>query len=432
MRKKRIAALLLSACMACSLAACGKGTDGKDSTQTNEGTESVAQDVTETVTAERTQPPKVSSVDMGIDPKDYVTKLCAYKGIELTISGTYEMSGEEVSQVIMQDLEACGGNLMEVTDRDAVEKGDIVHVDYTGYLDGEAFDNGAATDQFLDVENNKDALMGNGFVDGFTEGLIGAKVGDTIRSKVTFPEDYSSEELAGKETEFEFVIHGIYYAQEDYDKIVESAKEEDAMVNQRVNNNYGSYGITNLQELIDYETDYITNTLENEKYSDTISALKDYMLENCEVEVPEEYLDARVTEYIISFENDNLDPDMALETYLANNYQVTVEEAKKTWRDYEESQIKSEFIFAVIAEKEGIEFDQDDFDTFVDGILSSSSASNLGFSEVEDIYKYYGAGNAGDGEVYMKNLFVMNKAIDYVYENLGEVTVKPEEESTEE
>ena len=62
----------------------------------------------------------------------------------------------------------------------------------------------------IDVANNCDATQKTNYIDGFSDGLVGAKVGDEVSSDVTFPENYQSSDLAGKKTTFKFKIKGIY------------------------------------------------------------------------------------------------------------------------------------------------------------------------------------------------------------------------------
>ena len=98
---------------------------------------------------------------------------------------------------------------IEIKDRDTVQEGDYVKVDYTGYLDGEAFDGGSATDVMLDVDNNYDVTNQNPYIDGFCDGMVGSKVGSEISTDVTFPDNYN-EKLGGKKTTFKIKIKGIY------------------------------------------------------------------------------------------------------------------------------------------------------------------------------------------------------------------------------
>ena len=89
----------------------------------------------------------------------------------------------------------------EVTDRPA-KLDDQVNLDYEGYCDGEQFDGGTAT--------GSDLVLGSGtFIPGFEEALVGATVGQELDVNVTFPEDYSSKDLAGKPATFKCKINSI-------------------------------------------------------------------------------------------------------------------------------------------------------------------------------------------------------------------------------
>ncbi len=82
-----------------------------------------------------------------------------------------------------------------VEDARAATKDDVLLVDFVGSVDGEVFDGGTAKDFQLELSSTS-------FVPGFVEPLIGAKAGDQVMVKVTFPDDYASTELAGKDAEF--------------------------------------------------------------------------------------------------------------------------------------------------------------------------------------------------------------------------------------
>ena len=84
----------------------------------------------------------------------------------------------------------------------AAENGDQVTFDFTGRIDGEAFEGGAAQDYPL--------VLGSGqFIPGFEEQLVGAKAGESRDVTVSFPENYGAAHLAGKEAVFECVIKGV-------------------------------------------------------------------------------------------------------------------------------------------------------------------------------------------------------------------------------
>ncbi len=84
-------------------------------------------------------------------------------------------------------------------EREAAE-GDAVRIDFTGRIDGEAFEGGSAEDFQLELGSNS-------LIPGFEEQLIGAKAGDDVDVKVGFPEDYPGEAVAGKDAVFEVKVH---------------------------------------------------------------------------------------------------------------------------------------------------------------------------------------------------------------------------------
>lgn len=82
------------------------------------------------------------------------------------------------------------------------EDGDAVLVDFVGKMDGEVFEGGSAQDARV--------VIGDGaFIPGFEEQLKGAKKGDEIELKVTFPKDYQAQNLAGKEAVFETTVKAV-------------------------------------------------------------------------------------------------------------------------------------------------------------------------------------------------------------------------------
>lgn len=125
--KKRIIALLLCMTTLTTATACGNGKDN----------------ATETTEAE------VRSSQIDVDVDKQVKMLGNYDGMDIEISGNYDVTDEDVEKQGMAMLNSYGLGSVEVTDRDTVQAGDYVNVDYTGYHDGEAFDKGSAQDLSL-------------------------------------------------------------------------------------------------------------------------------------------------------------------------------------------------------------------------------------------------------------------------------------------
>jgi trigger factor len=329
----------------------------------------------------------VSSLDIEVDALSCVTTLADYVGIDVSLTGDYAVTDADVEDIIDSILSSAGIDTREVTDRTIVQDGDLVNVDYTGYLDGEAFDGGSATDTVVEISDD------NGYIDGFTDGLIGAEVGTTIDCPVTFPEDYGVDSLNGQDVIFTFTINGIY------ENVTIDTLSDDA-----VEENFGDkYDVHTAQELWDYVEDYLTDQAIS-------NFIEDYMLENSEVTVPEDYLEARLNEYQDSYATNYYGDLETMETYM-EYYGTTLEEVRETWREYLDSSIQLELIFEAIASKENMEVDEEGYDEYLQNIISSYS------SDEETIYETFGNGDAEKGKAYVQRMYLMNKALDFTIEN---------------
>lgn len=122
-----------------------------------------------------------------------------YKGLKVD-KVPVEVTAEDVEAEIKRELER-NARTVEVTDR-SVQKDDMVTLDYEGFVDGEAFEGGKGTDYPLTIGSGA-------FIPGFEDQLIGAEIGQEVEVNVTFPEQYHSKELAGKEAVFKCTVHTI-------------------------------------------------------------------------------------------------------------------------------------------------------------------------------------------------------------------------------
>ena len=393
--KKRMIALLLCMTTVFAMTGCGNGSQ--------KGTEAA----TESSVQETYNGP--SSAQMDIDLSKQVTKLADYKGIDVTITGDYDVTDEQVNERTLAFLNYRGVKGAEVKDRDTVQDGDLVLVDYTGYHNDEAFDGGSATDVMIDVSNNCEATQQTGYIDGFSDGLIGAKVGEKTSSDVKFPDEYSNNpDLAGEMTTFKFKVKGIY-----------KALTLDDLTDAQVKENFSDAQIETKEDLIKNVRAMMESQASSSKSQDTVNKVQTYMLDNSEVTIPDDYLEARLAEYQAQFTRDNVGETQTLEEYLtANN--TTLEDQQKNWRTSLEKQIKLEFIFGRIAELEGLEIDQDKYEQFIDYIISSGNSE---LSTESAIYDYYGNGNKEDGKKNLKRLYLTNDALSFVVENAN-VTVQ--------
>ena len=143
-----------------------------------------------------------------------VTERPDYRALDYVTVGQYRQLPVETDEITVtdEDIDAAlraaipAEDYADVPDG-TVESGDIVNIDYTGKIDGNEFEGGTAAGQ--------DLTIGSGtFIDGFEEGLLGLKVGDTTDLDLTFPEDYVSSTLAGKAVVFTVKINSIRRAPE--------------------------------------------------------------------------------------------------------------------------------------------------------------------------------------------------------------------------
>ena len=122
-----------------------------------------------------------------------------YKGLKER-QDRHIVTDEEVMRQL-QRLQQQNPRIAKITDR-PTQSGDEVVLDYAGYCDGKQFAGGTAQNQTL--------VLGSGmFIPGFEEQLLDKVVEEKVTVNVTFPKEYHSEELAGKDAKFECVIHEI-------------------------------------------------------------------------------------------------------------------------------------------------------------------------------------------------------------------------------
>ena len=141
----------------------------------------------------------VKSIEKGQDwtlTAEVVTKpevkLGAYKDLEVSVEVSKEVTDEEVDAKLENERK----NLAELVVKEgAAENGDTVVIDFVGSVDGVEFDGGKGENHSLELGSGQ-------FIPGFEDQLVGAKSGDEVEVKVTFPEDYQATDLAGKAAVF--------------------------------------------------------------------------------------------------------------------------------------------------------------------------------------------------------------------------------------
>lgn len=203
--KKRVLVLMLAGMMA--MTACGSEKQAADqteeTTETTETTETAEEGTEETavaydsdVTTDGLPIVEDKVEDLGIDAFMTAGNYLGVEVSEADVTATEEAIDSQVASNLSYYP------LVYTNADKTVEDGDTVNLDYSGSIDGVVFDGGTA--------EAYDLVIGSGsFIDDFEEQLIGLHIGDESEVEVTFPEDYHSEDLAGKDAVFAVKINSI-------------------------------------------------------------------------------------------------------------------------------------------------------------------------------------------------------------------------------
>lgn len=318
--------------------------------------------------------------------KQYVIKLGTYKGVEINMIPD-EITDEQVEQQI-ESLLANTSTVEEVTDRNDVQMGDIANIDYTGYLDGEPFDRGADT--------GFDLTIGSGqFIPGFEEGLIGAKVGETVDVDVTFPENYSAD-MAGKAVTFKVTINSIK-------QTVVPELTEDWVKEHSSNTTIDEYKQT------------IRTQMEKDAYSNLVSnkslRVLDVIYQDTEfASYPEDSVNDYIDYMKSIFETYASYSGVSLEEYVTKGTNMTIEEFNESLRKDGEKAAGTDVICFAIADQEGISMSDEEYE---EEALKYAKANN--YQTVEELEKDYPKKRVYD-------YLIRTKVLDLISDNAVEIT----------
>lgn len=306
---------------------------------------------------------------------DYVT-LCEYQNMNVTVEPIIVTDSERDFYVMdtysrYATLENSG-----ITDRAAAD-GDTVNIDYVGKRDGVAFDGGTASGAFL-------ILGSDSYIDGFEEGLVGVRPGETVTLELTFPESYSNTTLAGQAVEFTVTVN---YIVELRDEVVAAMGQEN---------------IKTVAQLQQYVYDRLYASKEPD-YNDSVkNAIMAELLAQCTYnELPEAVLESNKT-YVSDMVNFAAAYGLDAETYTNTFFGMDPE----TYiNNYAAELTKQDITMQAIANRENLNIsDKELKDTL------QQYAKEAGASTVEE---YLGDTSA---EEY-RNYLMMERVMDYLVEH---------------
>ena len=280
----------------------------------------------------------VKSIEKGQDwtlTAEVVTKpevkLGAYKDLEVSVEASKEVTDEEVDAKLENERK----NLAELVVKEgAAENGDTVVIDFVGSVDGVEFDGGKGENHSLELGSGQ-------FIPGFEDQLVGAKAGDEVEVKVTFPEDYQATDLAGKAAVFVTKVNEV------------KAKEVPAFDDELAKD------LDDEVETLDELKAKYRKELEAAKeiaYDDAVEgAALDLAVENAEiVELPAEMVEDEVhramNEFMGNMQRQGISPEMY--------FQITGTTQEDLHKQYEadaDKRVKTNLVIEAVAAAEGFD-----------------------------------------------------------------------------
>ena len=233
-----------------------------------------------------------------------------YKGVEVPKSET-EVTDEDVDAELKKEQEK-NSRTVTVEDRGA-ENGDITTIDFEGFVDGEAFEGGKGTDYPL-------TLGSNSFIPGFEDQLVGAKAGDHVEVKVTFPEEYQAKELPELDDDF-------------------------------------AQDVSEFDTLAEYKEDVKKNLTEKkEKAARTAkeNAAVDKAIENAEMDIPDAMLNTQVRQMLDDFSRRMQSQGLTMEQYFQFTG-MTLDKMQEEMKPQALKRIQTRLVLEKIAEVENIQ-----------------------------------------------------------------------------
>jgi len=229
-----------------------------------------------------------------------------------------------------------------------VNKGDLVQIDFKGYVDGELFEGGEAEDYSLEIGSNS-------FIPGFEDQLIGAVQDEEKEIKVTFPASYRKEDIAGKEATFKVVVKQIKEKQlpELDDEFVKEVSEFET-----------------LAEMKDDLREKLLKTAEDQSKAKLEEDLIEKVSAAATVEPPKILVDRQIDRMVGDLENYLRYQGMGLDQFLELSGKDK-DEVREERREEAEKRAKANLVLDAIAKKEGITADDNELKEKIEEIATT-------------------------------------------------------------
>lgn len=340
----------------------------------------VSQPKVEVVQLEKGKP-FIFTAEVAVKPE---VTLGEYKGLSVD-KVSNRVTAKEVDAKLEEEQKK-NARTVVVEDR-AVQDGDEVVLDFEGFVDGVAFEGGKG-------ENYPLTIGSGSFIPGFEEQLIGAEAEKEVEVNVTFPEEYHSEDLAGKAAVFKCTVHEI--------KAKELPELDDEFAAE----------VSEFDTLDAYKAD-IKAKIKEQKIADGNRKKEDQVVEkavaNATMEIPEAMIDTQCETMIEEFAQRIAQSGLSMDQYLQFSG-LTVDGLKEQVRPEALTRIQSSLVLEQIAKEENIEVSDADVDAEIEKM-----AKNYGM-EADKLKEYMGEGEKES----MKRELAITKAVELIMDNIKE------------
>lgn len=303
----------------------------------------------------------------GIAAENMVELPEKYDRIKVEVAKREEITDEKVEENIQNTLLA-NAPLKEVDRK--VKEGDTVSIDFTGKLDGEEFEGGSGS---------YDLVIGSHtFIEGFEEGLIGAKKDETRDLELTFPENYGAAELAGKDVVFTVTVNKIseYDVPKLDDDYVRSLNRKDKFNN----------AITSVEEYREYVRANLDEQNESDYRNAVIAACQDKLLDEStfKEEAPSNLVDQYNDSMTRMLQYYALMNYTELKDLMINVYHATEDNYMEMIGDMADTQMKRDIILQAIADKKDLNPDEEDVEKAIADYVESEDT----IESADDVGRY--------------------------------------------
>ena len=315
-------------------------------------------------------------------------ELGKYKGIEISkIEYTVEDKDIEHELGHMQEHNS---RLITVEDR-PLENGDTATIDFEGFVDGVAFEGGKAEGHELEIGSGA-------FIPGFEAQLVGMKIDEDKEIKVTFPKEYFSKDLAGKEATFKVKLHEIKKKElpELDDEFAKDVSEFDTLDELK----------KSIKEKLEKSNE------QRAKYETEEAAIK-AVCENAKLDIPSGMIDLEVDNMLKDFEQRLSYQGLNVEQYL-KMIGRTEEEMRKEYEPQAIEAIKSRLVLEAIIKSEKIEASEEEIKAKMEEMAKNYGKKVEELSENENLKNYLEEGIKSE------------KALEFIVKNAKYIENKKE------